>query len=56
MSATQAANILGISRAAVHKAIQQKRLAARRYGNVILVSRDALVQDKQERRDGGRKS
>lgn len=54
MSVTQAANALGVSRAAVHKAIQQKRLAAQRYGNVILVSRDAVRQYKQERRDGGR--
>src|SRR5712691_5351418 len=56
MSVTQAANTLEISRAAVHKAIRQKRLAARRYGNVVLVSRDALLQYKQERRKGGRKS
>lgn len=49
MSVTQAANTLGISRAAAHKAIQQKRLAAQRYGNVNLVSRDAVLQDKQER-------
>jgi len=56
MSVTQAANTLGISRAAVHKAIQQKRLAAQRYGNVILVSRAAVLHYKQERREGGRKS
>ncbi len=55
MSVTQAANTLGISRAAVHKAIQQKRLAAQRYGNVLLVSRDAVLRYKQERAEGGRK-
>lgn len=56
LSVTEAANALGISRAAVHKAIQQKRLAAQRYGNVILVSRDAVVRYKNERAEGGRKS
>ncbi len=56
MSVTQAANTLGISRAAVHKAVQQKRLAAQRYGNVIVVSRAAVLQYKQDRREGGRKS
>jgi excisionase family DNA binding protein len=44
MSVTQAALALGISRAAVHKAIQQKRLPARRYGNVVLVSREAVLR------------
>lgn len=55
MSVTQAANTLGISRAAVHKAIQQERLAAQRYGNVILVSRQAVLRYKQERTEAGRK-
>jgi excisionase family DNA binding protein len=49
MSVTQAASTLGISRAAVHKAIQQERLVARRYGNVFLVSRDAMLRYKQDR-------
>jgi excisionase family DNA binding protein len=49
MSVTQAATTLGISRAAVHKAIQQKRLAAQRYGNVLLVSREAVLDYKQGR-------
>jgi len=52
MSVTQAANTLGISRAAVHKAIQQKRLVALRYGNVILVSRDAVQRYRQARAAG----
>jgi excisionase family DNA binding protein len=52
MSVTQAANTLGISRAAVHKAIQQERLPAQRYGNVILVSREAVLRYKQERTEG----
>ena len=55
MSVTQAANTLGISRAAVHKAIQQKRLAAHRYGNVILVSRDAVQRFARDRADRGRR-
>lgn len=49
MSVTQAATTLRISRAAVHKAIQQKRLAAQRYGNVVLVSRAAVLGYKQGR-------
>lgn len=56
MSVTQAANTLGISRAAVHKAIQQGRLAAQRYGNVILLSRVAVLRYKRGRSEGGRKS
>jgi excisionase family DNA binding protein len=52
MSVTQAANTLGISRAAVHKAIQQKRLVALRYGNVILMSRDAVERYRQARAAG----
>lgn len=53
MSVTQAATTLGISRAAVHKAIQQKRLAAQRYGNVLLVDRAAVLRYKRERSDSG---
>lgn len=49
MSVTQAANTLGISRAAVHKAIQRKRLPAQRYGNVVLVSREEVLRHKRER-------
>jgi excisionase family DNA binding protein len=53
MSVTQAANTLGISRAAVHKAIQQKRLAAQRYGNVVLVDREAVARYQRQRGDAG---
>lgn len=49
MSVTQAANTLGVSRAAVHKAIQQKRLAAQRYGNVFLVTREQVLRHQRER-------
>jgi excisionase family DNA binding protein len=52
MSVTQAANTLGISRAAVHKAIQQGRLAAERYGNIVLVSREAVLRCERERAEG----
>ena len=54
MSVTQAANTLGISRAAIHKAIKQRRLAAQRYGNVILVTREEVLHYKQDRAKGGR--
>jgi excisionase family DNA binding protein len=40
ISVTQAANFLGISRAAVHKAIQQRRLKARKIGNLVIVDRE----------------
>jgi excisionase family DNA binding protein len=53
MSVTQAANTLGISRAAVHKAIQQKRLAAQRFGNVLLANREAVLRYKRERSQSG---
>ena len=56
MSVTQAANTLGISRAAVHKAIQQKRLAAQRYGNVLLVDRGAVLRYRRERSQSGSQS
>lgn len=56
MSVTQAANTLGISRAAVHKAIQQKRLAAHRYGNVLLLDREAVLRYKRGRSQSGSQS
>ena len=49
VSVTQAANALGISRAAVHKAIQQRRLPAQRFGNVVLVDREAVARYKRGR-------
>ena len=49
MSVTQAATTLGISRAAVHKAIQRRRLAAQRLGNIVLVDRDAVARYKRGR-------
>jgi excisionase family DNA binding protein len=56
LSVTQAANMLGVSRAAVHKAIQQGRLAAERYGNVLLVSREAVLHRRREREEGRRRA
>jgi excisionase family DNA binding protein len=56
MSVTQAANTLGISRAAVHKAIQQQRLAAQRYGNVLLVDREAVLRYQRDRSHSGSQS
>jgi excisionase family DNA binding protein len=53
MSVTQAANTLGISRAAVHKAIQQERLPSQRYGNVLLVDREAVRRYRQARSGRG---
>ncbi len=49
MSVTQAATALGLSRTAVHKAIQQKRLAAQWYGNIVLVNRETVLRYKRER-------
>ena len=54
MSVTQAAMTLGISRAAVHKAIQEKRLASQRYGNLVLVSREAVPRYKKQREANGK--
>jgi excisionase family DNA binding protein len=56
MSVTQASLALGISRAAVHKAVQQKRLAAQRYGNVVLVSREDVGRYKRDRSEGKKRA
>ncbi len=40
ISVTQAANFLGISRAAIHKAIHDGRLKARKIGNLVIVDRE----------------
>ncbi|MFN7970978.1 MAG: helix-turn-helix domain-containing protein [Acidobacteriota bacterium] len=49
MSVTQTADKIGITRAAVYKAIEAGRLEARRIGNVTVVARSA-VQKYWERR------
>ncbi len=55
VSVTQAASMLGVSRAAVHKAIQAGRLPAERYGNVVLVDREAVLRRRREREKGRRR-
>ena len=50
ISATQAADLIGISRAAVHKAIKAGTLEALRIGNVTVVSRKS-AQAYRERRE-----
>lgn len=49
MSVTQAADTIGISRVAVHKAIKEKRLIANQYGKVVLVDRKSVQEFKQRR-------
>lgn len=44
VSVTQAAEILGISRAAVHKAIQGGKIRSQRIGNVILADRMSVLE------------
>jgi len=49
ISVTQAANYLGISRAAVHKAINEKRLLGRHVGNLVIVDRGDCMRYAAER-------
>jgi predicted DNA-binding protein (UPF0251 family) len=49
ISVTQAANHLGISRAAVHKAINEKRLLGRHVGNLVIVDRGDCMRYAAER-------
>ena len=44
ISVAQAAEVIGISRAAVYKAIDRGTLKARRIGNVTVVARDSAVE------------
>ena len=50
MSVVQAADLMGMSRAAVYKAIRAGRIAARRYGNVTLVERQSAIRCRDRRR------
>lgn len=50
VSVTQAAHFLGISRAAVHKAIKEDRLKAQKIGNVVIVDRADCLRYAAERR------
>ena len=49
ISVTQAAALIGITRAAVYKAIEKKALAARHIGNVTVVDREAALRYKEGR-------
>jgi len=49
ISATQAANFIGVSRAAVYKAIEHGKLASRKIGNVTLVLKKSAVEYKAKR-------
>lgn len=44
VSVTQAAEILGVSRAAVHKAIKGGKIRSQRIGNVILAERESVLE------------
>lgn len=54
MSLTQAADGIGITRAAVYKAIEAGRLEAHRIGNVTVIARSAVqkYRARQERATG----
>lgn len=49
ISVTQAAEVIGITRAAIYKAIERKTLAAMRIGNVTVVDRRAALEYKDGR-------
>ncbi|MEK7469159.1 MAG: helix-turn-helix domain-containing protein [Planctomycetota bacterium] len=44
MSAVQAAELIGISRAAVHKAVHAGKIQALRIGNVTVINRKSAVE------------
>ena len=54
VSVTQAAELIGISRAAVYKAIKNQRLSARKIGNVTVVDQASAVAFRDERARGGK--
>lgn len=49
ISVTQAAEYIGISRAAVYKAIQVKKLKVLRIGNVTVVNKQSAIEYKKDR-------
>jgi hypothetical protein len=49
ISVTQAATLIGITRAAVYKAIEKKAIASLRIGNVTVVNRASAVEYKRAR-------
>ena len=52
ISVAQAAEVIGISRAAAYKAVQDGRLPARKIGNVTIVKRGDAEAYKQSRQSG----
>lgn len=56
ISATQAADLIGISRVAVHKAVRAGTLAALRIGNVVIVNRESAVEYRRRRESIGETS
>ncbi|MBI2841530.1 MAG: helix-turn-helix domain-containing protein [Acidobacteria bacterium] len=52
ISVTQAANLVGMTRQAVHQAINSKKLIIHHYGNVILVERASAEAFKESRKSG----
>jgi len=52
ISVTQAAEHIGISRAAVYKAIQVKKLKALHIGNVTVVDKQSAIEYKKDRETG----
>src|SRR2546425_12256241 len=55
ISASQAADLIGISRAAVYKAIEKGALNAIRLGNVTVVDRASALAYRDERRSDRRR-
>jgi len=55
ISVAQAADLIGISRAAVYKAIERGALRTRRIGNVTIVDRKSAAEYR-ERRSAGEES
>jgi excisionase family DNA binding protein len=52
MSVAQVASLIGISRAAVYKAIEKGSLRVRRIGNVTVVDRKSAAEYRERRSDG----
>lgn len=50
ISVTQAASLIGVSRSAVHQAIDAGKIKAQRFGNVLLVLRASAKEYQRERR------
>lgn len=53
-SVTEAANLLGVSKDAIHVAIKKGYLQARRNGNMLFIHKDELARYRREKRNPGR--